>query len=60
MSSRPDGEPVSADRRDRRAAERRALRNVLFAVGLFAGVVLVNGLVFLLLLEVAKILAPSG
>jgi hypothetical protein len=38
------GEPVTRGRRDVRAAERKALEDALFAAGLFALVVLVNGI----------------
>lgn len=53
---RDDGEPMSDGRRDRRAAERRALGNALFASVLFAGVVVVSGVLFILLLELARLL----
>jgi hypothetical protein len=48
---RDPGEPVSAGRRDLGATERRALREALFAAALFAGVVLINGLLAILLIE---------
>jgi hypothetical protein len=48
---RDDGEPISAGRQDRQAAEARTLRDALFAVALFTGVVLVNGIVSILLIE---------
>ena len=48
---RDDGEPISRGQLDRKAAEARALRNALFAVGLFTGVVLVNGILAILLIE---------
>jgi hypothetical protein len=38
---RDDGEPISRGQLDRRAAERRALRDSLFAAALFGGVVLI-------------------
>lgn len=49
----PDkGEPISRGQFDRRAAE--ALRNALFGVALFTGVVLVNGILFILLIELLQ------
>jgi hypothetical protein len=51
---RDDGEPISRGQLDRKAAERRALANALFAVGLFAGVVLVNGLLAILFIELMQ------
>jgi hypothetical protein len=53
---RGDGEPISAGRQDRQAAERRALGNALFAAALFGGVVLANGILFILLLTFAGVL----
>jgi hypothetical protein len=53
---RDEGEPISPGRRDLRAAERRALGDALFASALFAGVVLVNGLLFMLLLAFVGVL----
>ena len=46
-----NGEPSSRGQLDRRAAEARALRNALLGVALFTGVVLVNGILFLLPIE---------
>ena len=51
---RDDGEPISHGKLDRAAAERRAVRDALSAVGLFAGVVLVNGLLAILGIEVLQ------
>jgi hypothetical protein len=51
---RDQGEPISRGQLDRAAAERRALRDALFVVGLFAGVVLVNGLLAILGIEVLQ------
>ena len=48
---RDDGEPISHGQLDRRAAEARALRDALFAVALFTGVVLINGILAILLIE---------
>jgi hypothetical protein len=53
-ASRDDGEPISAGRRDRQAAEARTLGNVLFAVALFTGVVLINGILAILLIELFR------
>lgn len=50
MGMHDDGEPISRGQVDRPALERRALRNALFGVALFAGVVLVNGILFILLM----------
>lgn len=57
------GEPISAGRRDRRATEARALRNALFAAGLFAGAVLINGILAMLLIELLQAIGwwePAG
>jgi hypothetical protein len=51
---RNDGEPISAGRQDRRAVEGRALGNALFAVAVFTGVVLVNGILAILLIELLQ------
>ncbi len=48
--ARHDGEPVSRGQLDRRAAERRALGDALFAAAFFGGVVLVNGILAILLI----------
>lgn len=56
---RDDGEPISVGRRDRHAVERRALSNALFAAALFGGVVLVNGVLFILLLEFVGVLEAT-
>ena len=49
------GEPISRGQVDRRAADRRAFGNVLWFVALFAGAVLVNGI-----LAILGIAGPSG
>jgi len=54
MEMRDDGEPISRGQFDRRAAEARAFRNALFTVSLFAGVVLVNGILAILLIELLQ------
>jgi hypothetical protein len=54
IEMRDAGEPVSRGRLDRKAAEARALQNALFAVGLFAGIVLVNGILALLFIGFAQ------
>jgi hypothetical protein len=46
-----DGEPISRGQLDRRAAEIRALRNSLFVAAFFGGVVLINGILAILLIE---------
>jgi hypothetical protein len=46
-----DGEPISRGQLDRRAAEMRALRDSLFAAARFGGVVLINGILAILLIE---------
>jgi hypothetical protein len=48
---RDDGEPISRGQLDRRAADRRALGNVIWFVVFFAGVVLVNGILAILGIE---------
>jgi hypothetical protein len=50
------GEPLSGGRVDRRAADARAFRGTLLMVGLFTGVVLVNGVLALVLIEVLQAL----
>ena len=54
MDVHDNGEPISRGQLDRRAAEARALRNALFGVALFTGVVLVNGILFILLIELLQ------
>lgn len=51
MAMRDDGEPISRGQLDRRAAEVRALRDSLFAAAFFGGVVLINGILAILLIE---------
>ena len=46
----------AAGQLDRKAAEARALRNALFAVSLFTGVVLVNGILAILLIELFQVI----
>jgi hypothetical protein len=48
------GEPITRGRRDLRAVERRALGDALFAAAVFGGVVLVNGILAILLIELAR------
>jgi len=48
---RDDGEAISAGQLDRRAAEVRALRDSLFAAAVFSGVILINGILAILLIE---------
>ena len=48
------GEPLSRGQLDRRAADRRALGNTLWFVAFFAVVVLVNGVLALLGIEVLQ------
>lgn len=48
--ARDDGEPISNGRLDRHAAEIKALRDALFAVLLFGGVALINGILAMLLI----------
>ncbi len=45
---RDEGEPISRGQLDRRAADRRALGNVLWFVALFAAAALVNGVLAIL------------
>lgn len=48
----PDnGEPMSRGQLDRRAADRRVLGTAIWAVALFAGAVLVNGILAILGIE---------
>jgi hypothetical protein len=51
---RDKGEPLSRGQLDRHAAEARALRNALIGVALFTGVVLVNGILFIMLIELLQ------
>lgn len=48
---RDDGEPISRGQLDRRAAEIKALRDSLFAAAYFGGVILINGILAILLIE---------
>jgi hypothetical protein len=52
-----DGEPISRGQLDRRAAELRALRDSLFVAAFFGGVVLVNGILAILLIEFLQAIA---
>ena len=54
------GEPLSRGHVDRRAAEGRALRDALFGVALFSGVVLVNGILAILLIALMQALGLWG
>jgi len=49
-----EGEPISRGQLDRREADRRALGNALWFVALFAVVVLVNGILAILGIEVLQ------
>ena len=51
MAMRDHGEPISRGQLDRRAAEIRALRDALFVAAFFGGVVLINGVLAILLIE---------
>ena len=51
MTMRDDGEPISRGRLDRHAAEIKALRDSLFVAAFFGGVVLINGILAILLIE---------
>lgn len=51
MTMRDDGEPISRGQLDRRAADVKALRDSLFVAAFFAGVILINGLLAILLIE---------
>jgi hypothetical protein len=51
MTMRDDGEPISRGQLDRRTAEITALRDSLFVAAFFGGVVLINGIVAILLIE---------
>lgn len=55
-----DGEPVSRGQLDRPAAEARALQDTLFFVGLFAGAVLVNGILAILFIALTQALGLWG
>ncbi len=48
---RDDGEPISRGRIDRHAAEIKALRDSLLVAAFFGGVVLINGILAILLIE---------
>lgn len=60
MDMRDDGEPISRGQLDRRAADKRALRDVTLFVGLFMGVVLMNGVLWILLIELLQALGWWG
>jgi hypothetical protein len=51
MALREDGEPISRGQLDRRAAEIKALRDSLFVAAFFGGVVLINGILAIVLIE---------
>lgn len=51
MAMRDDGEPIGRGQLDRRAADARALRDSLFAAAFFGGVVLIDGILAILLIE---------
>ena len=51
MAMRDEGEPISRGQIDRRAAEIKALRDSLFVAAFFGGVVLINGILAILLIE---------
>jgi hypothetical protein len=55
MVMRDDGEPISRGQLDRRAAEIRALRDPLLLAAFFGGVVLINGILALLLIEFSQV-----
>jgi hypothetical protein len=48
---RDPGEPISRGQLDRRAADERALRDSLLVAAFFGGVVLINGILAILLIE---------
>jgi hypothetical protein len=56
MDMRDDGEPISRGQLDRRAADKRALRDVTLFLALFMGAVLVNGILWILLIEMLQAL----
>jgi hypothetical protein len=51
-----DGEPISRGRLDRSGTEMRALRDSLFAAALFGGVVLINGILAIFLIEFLQLI----
>jgi hypothetical protein len=51
MAMRDDREPISRKQPERRAAEMRTLRDSLFVAAFFSGVVLINGILAILLIE---------
>jgi hypothetical protein len=53
---REDGAPVASHHDDQSAAERRARRDVLIFVGIFGGVLLINGLLTLLMIALVEAL----
>jgi len=57
---RDTGEPLSRGQVDRRAVEARALRDALFGVALFSGVVLVNGILAILVIALMQALGLWG
>jgi len=48
---RDDGEPIGRGQVHRRVAQARAFRTALFAVAIFSGVVIVNGILAIALIE---------
>jgi hypothetical protein len=56
MDMRDDGEPISRGQLDRRAADKEALRDLLLFLALFLGAVLVNGILWILLIELLQAL----
>lgn len=54
------GEPLSRGQVDRRSAEARAVRDALFGVALFTGVVLVNGILAILFIALMQALGLWG
>jgi hypothetical protein len=51
MEMDDDGEPIGRGQLDRRAAKARAFRGALFAIALLTGILLVNGIFAILLIE---------
>ncbi len=51
-----DGEPMGRGQLHRRAAEARALHDAAFAIAIFTGIVLVNGILAILLIELFQVI----
>ncbi len=51
-----DGEPIGRGQLDRRAANGQGLQDAAYAIAVFTGVVLVNGILAILLIELFQVI----